>query len=335
MLTRRILVAFAAAVLGLVVAPTAAWGSPSMLTSPVIPPGCNAAGCGIGIDVPGSPGGGGQPGAGGSGSGGSASGSSVSSGGESEFSAEQCWKTLDPPPVASSALWEGNDSGSGAIQYNSCIKTYGGSGPVLLAGSPTRFVANGQPAGNAPPPPPDPAVLAQQAYQLIPIPKPVMHFGPNADQIAVRYWLYLWTDNPGDLSRTVTAGGISVTATAKLTSVTWNMGSSSAEGQGSTITCNGNGKPAPENADVVNDPRPAGYCAFMYQLRSTPERTGGAGTWPVTAAATWTVTWTATTGETGQITAPPFTSAAGLCVGAWSTVNVADGYTPPTGTCQT
>ena len=41
-------------------------------------------------------------------------------------------------------------------------------------------------------------------------------------------------------------------------------------------------------------------CGYKYQWRSSPERTGGAGTWPLTVTARWNVTWTATTGETGD-----------------------------------
>ena len=69
------------------------------------------------------------------------------------------WKALPSQPAAGSALWEGNDPASGAVEYTNCLSV-GGS---LVA--PYRFVANAA-AGAAPvaPPPPDPAVLAQQAF---------------------------------------------------------------------------------------------------------------------------------------------------------------------------
>lgn len=327
-------------------------GTPTATAPPKFNPGCFGWGCGNGVEVPGSPaaGGGGQtPPAGGgdsgavdSGSGGSSSpsGSGSGSGSGGGQPTQQCeWKTFDPPPAASSPLWNGQDPSSGSLQWNTCILKRAGSPAVanlIMAPGATRFVGNGETPDNAaPPPPPDPAELAQQAYSQIQIPRPTMHFGPNDDQIAVRYWLYLWTDDPGPLTSTVTAGGVTVTGTAKLQSVTWSMGSPGASDQGSTVTCTGPGKPAPVDADVINDPRPAGYCAFQYALRSTPDRTGGSGTWPVAASATWTYDWVASTGENGQIAAPPFVSAAGVCVGAWSTVNVTDGYTPPNGSCQT
>ena len=37
-----------------------------------------------------------------------------------------------------------------------------------------------------------PAVLAQQAYQQIPIPKPDIHFGPHPDLVAVNIPVWLW-----------------------------------------------------------------------------------------------------------------------------------------------
>ena len=310
--------------------------------------------CGVGATDGGKPGGGGGKGTqpigsddGGSDPGGnsSGSGSSGSTGGGSgggstgpvsNAGAGCSWKNYSPQPAAGSPLWGGNDPSAGVVQYYSCP---GAQAQGLNFGD--RFLPNAAPAvpGAPPaPPPPNPAELAAEAYQQIPIPNPEMNFGPNDEQIAVRYWLYLWTNDPGEISRTVTAGGVSVTATAKLTSVTWSMGAPASVdqlgGRGETVTCAGAGKPAPVNADVVNDPRPAGYCAYMYQVRSTFERTGGSQSWPVTATATWTISWVANTGETGVITAPPFTSATAVCVGAWSTVNVADSYTPPVGRCS-
>ena len=87
-----------------------------------------------------------------------------------------CWKALPTQPSAGSALWEGNDPASGTVEYNNCLSV----GGAQVA--PYRFVANAATPGAAPvaPPPPDPAVLAQQAYQQIPIPKPDIHLGPQS-----------------------------------------------------------------------------------------------------------------------------------------------------------
>jgi hypothetical protein len=39
---------------------------------------------------------------------------------------------------------------------------------------------------------------------------------------------------------------------------------------------------------------PSPDCGYTYRLRSLPERTAGAGRWPVTATSVWTVTWAGT-----------------------------------------
>lgn len=233
---------------------------------------------------------------------------------------------MNPPPVAGSAVWEGHSSADGQVEFFECDE---GSGISQAGASIFRFVAKAAAA----PPPVDPAVLAQQAYRAIPIPHPTMHFGPDTQHVAARYWLYLWTDNPGSITRTATTGAVSVTATATLQSVTWSMGAPASTSYLGTVdapvVCKGGGMAPPPNADTTVDPRPGGYCAYMYQVRSTTDRTGGAGAWPVTASAIWQISWRQTAGgtATGTIQAPPFTSATSVCVGQWSTIAV-DPHSP-------
>jgi hypothetical protein len=241
------------------------------------------------------------------------------------------WQALPIQPAAGNPLWQGNDPSAGTVEYTNCLTTPGGAQVA-----PYRFVANvapGAPAVPVAPPPPTPAELAQQAYRELPIPVPSMNFGPDPQRIAVRYWLYLWVGDPGAVSATATVGAVSVTASARLSSVTWSMGAPVSADRllipAAPITCQGAGV-NPGAVDTTADPAP-GSCAFMYQVRSTPERTGGSGTWPVTATATWTISWVASTGETGTLTAPPRVSTTGVQVGAWSSVLVADGFTPPPG----
>jgi len=96
------------------------------------------------------------------------------------------------------------------------------------------------------------------------------------------------------------------------------------------ITFQGPGVNPGPDVDITVDPT-SGACAYMYQVRSTPERTEGSGTWPVTATANWTITWTATTGQLGVLQAPPRVGTTQVRVGAWSTVIVANGAAGPTG----
>ena len=166
-----------------------------------------------------------------------------------------------------------------------------------------RFVPNPQPA-LAPPPPPDPAVLAAQAYRELHVPQPSIGAGPDRTKLAVNLWTWLWVDNPGQLSVTVAAGGVSVTATASLAQVTWTLGEPATQsdtyqpGSPATITCQGAGTAPPTSYDWKAQPP----CGYKYHWRSLNERTDGTGTWPITATTNWTVTWQSNTGVTGGTT---------------------------------
>ena len=238
------------------------------------------------------------------------------------------WKALPSQPAAGSALWAGNDPAAGTIEYTNCLTVAG------VPQAPYRYVANAAPGAPAAPPPPTPEELAQQAYQQLPIPVPTMNFGPDSSRVAVKYWLYMWVTDPGTATATAAAGAVSVTAVARLSSVTWTMGEpvspDALSSAAAPITCQGPGSDPGPSVDTTVDPAP-GACAYMYKVRSTPERTGGSGTWPVTATANWTITWAANTGQVGMLAAPPRVSTTQVRVGAWSTVLVADGASGPGG----
>jgi hypothetical protein len=213
-------------------------------------------------------------------------------------------ETPDPCPWmpvddlgAGSSWWEGHDPSTGHIELNKCA---GGNlsvpgGTIIF----TQFVPNGAPA-----PPPDPRVLAQQAIGQLTVPKPTVGVGPDRSKMAVSLWTWLWVDSPPPVSVTVAAGGVSVTATATLTSTTWSLGEPAATdgpyepGPPVTVTCTGGGTPTPANYDWKAEPP----CGHMFAWRSLRERTGGTGTWPITATTNWTVTWASNTGLTGADT---------------------------------
>ncbi len=56
------------------------------------------------------------------------------------------------------------------------------------------------------------------------LPKPVIGIGPDFNKVAVNLWNWLWIDDPGPQSLTVTAGAVSVTAVARLSESVWSMG---------------------------------------------------------------------------------------------------------------
>lgn len=201
------------------------------------------------------------------------------------------WRIVNPPPPANDAGWQGNDPATGSVISRAC----NGS-------ETTRFMAGPNPV--LPPPPPDPAVLAQQAYSELTIPIPTIGAGPDRTKLAVNLWTWLWIDDPGAQTVTVAAGGVSVTATATLSSVTWSLGEPGNTGGGYSpgpalnVTCQGTGTPPPADYDWKAEPP----CGHMFHWRSLRERTGGTGTWPITATTTWTVTWASNTGVTGGTT---------------------------------
>ncbi|WP_454111169.1 hypothetical protein [Leifsonia shinshuensis] len=127
--------------------------------------------------------------------------------------------------------------------------------------------------------------------------------------------VWLWVDNPGPLNygpytETATLGGVSVTATAKVTSVTWSSG------DGQTVNC-GAGT-AFDLASMKDKPaQDSPTCGFRFQ-KTSPNQ--GSGTYTVTARSHWTVEW-AGGGANGQIAMRDTTSSADVRVGELQSVN--------------
>lgn len=153
------------------------------------------------------------------------------------------------------------------------------------------------------PPPPDPAELAQSVASQLTVPAPVLHVGSPGERVAVKVPVWLWADDQPPLTASVSAGGLTVTAKAVLTSMDWSMGDSVGDPDtGSTrkvaaFTCDGSGTAPPAGVDRSVKPP----CGYTYIWRSDASRTGGTGAWPVSAVAHWTMTWQATNGAQGTI----------------------------------
>lgn len=115
-------------------------------------------------------------------------------------------------------------------------------------------------------------------------------WGHRRSYVGVPIWL--WVENPTPLSwgpytETATLGGQTITATAQVTSVIWNMGDGS-------VVCGGTG--TPYNPGLGLQPSPT--CGYRYSTTSD----GNAGDrYNVTATSQWTVTWTSLAGPGGTI----------------------------------
>jgi len=216
------------------------------------------------------------------------------------------WTDLATSLPANNPAWKGHSPSEGSLQWKSCAILLPGTpgSPGNFEGRPVeyRFAPNGTPA--APAVPVDPAALAQRAVRELAVPAPLLSVGPDRAKLAVNLWTWLWVDDPGQLSVTVAAGGVSVTAKATLTSVTWSLGEPATDtdtfqpGSPVTVTCQGAGTTPSANYDWKAEPP----CGHKFRWRSLKERTSGTGTWPITATTNWTVTWASNTGVTGGTT---------------------------------
>ncbi len=145
--------------------------------------------------------------------------------------------------------------------------------------------------------PADPAMLAQRAVAemtfraisigMVPLEGSQPNGQPYVGLVGMPTWM--WVANPtaetaGPQSRTVSAGGISVTATAALQRVVWVMGDG--RGAASTVTC-GAGTAYQDSYGKQDSPT----CGYRYQRQ---------GTYTVSATSYWSVVWTGG-GQSGTI----------------------------------
>lgn len=135
------------------------------------------------------------------------------------------------------------------------------------------------PAGATTQPTLSPEQVAEIARKRLRLPAPTIAASPSGTQLVrLPTWLWLsggWT--PAE--ETASVPGVSVTAVAKPTSVTWSMG------DGNTVTCSGPGTAF----RVGTDPKSGSPdCGHTYR-RSSAGEPGQA--FAVSATVHWTVTW--------------------------------------------
>lgn len=139
----------------------------------------------------------------------------------------------------------------------------------------------------------DPAQLAREILARIQLARVEIGITPEPGHTGVLGLpTYLWVNNPGahtlgPISDTATEGGVTVTLTAKVSRVIWNLG------DGTTITCTGAGTPYRDEFGA----QPSPTCGHTYVHPST-ELPGG--TYHVSATAVWDVAWTGG-GQSGRI----------------------------------
>ncbi|MFG2961384.1 ATP/GTP-binding protein [Streptomyces sp. NPDC048291] len=212
------------------------------------------------------------------GSGGQAGGSQ---GGDSGDNKTECkYQKVDPKPPAAWPGWKGADPKTHDVYFYGC--TDGGEN------NPDGFVV--VPLGQTPAPQVDPRELAQRAVDSMTLLGPDIASPRAAGTYTVGVPMWMWVNQSattyGPNTASATAGGITVTATAKVSKIVWSMG------DGSSVTCNGPGTPYTSSEGMAQSPT----CGHVYSKTSAAN-----GTFKVTATSTWTINWQGG-GQAGQLT---------------------------------
>ncbi|MGA5375977.1 ATP/GTP-binding protein [Streptomyces griseoincarnatus] len=238
---------------------------------------CGLYNCEVEVDVPGQPGGSQTGGATGG------TGGSHSSGKGDPNNKKVCeYDLADPQPPAGSLAWEGHEPGDGAVYEETC--GWGALGGdtivrmVWLAEPPEQEMI-------------DPAVLAQRAVDSMTLLGPDIASPHMAGRYTVGVPMWMWVNQSattyGPNTASASAGGVTVTATAKVSKIVWQMG------DGSAVTCVGPGTPYKGSSDMAESPT----CGHRYS--ETSGDTPG-GRYSVTATSTWTIDWQGG-GQSGQL----------------------------------
>jgi hypothetical protein len=197
-----------------------------------------------------------------------------------EASPPSCTRAVaDPQPWIGHPVWAGHRPEDGMIWVFTCPRP-AGSGSGLWTG--LIFLSNGAAAPGAPAV--DPRLLAQQAIASMALKAPDIGMAPPPSSASglVGLPVWMWAERTavttGPVEASASAGGVTVTAEARVSQVVWNMG------DGHIVTC-GLGTPYVQGTEGASPD-----CGHVYAQASSRHVPGG-GPWPITATSTWTITW--------------------------------------------
>jgi hypothetical protein len=190
------------------------------------------------------------------------------------------YELYDPQPPAGSLGWGDHEPGDGGAVYEKTCYVGGTtvSQAVWLANPPAQQAI-------------DPAVLAQQAVDKMLLRGPDIASPHAAGKYTVGVPMWMWVNQSattyGPNTASASAGGITVTATAKVSKIVWTMG------DGASVTCNGPGTPYTSSEGMAESPT----CGHVYTKTSAGAQNGK---FPLTATSTWTINWQGG-GQAGQL----------------------------------
>ncbi|MEU4360769.1 hypothetical protein [Promicromonospora sp. NPDC023987] len=195
-------------------------------------------------------------------------------------------EVADPQPSKDDDVWAGHDDGVIVVCMPYICVPQPGQDTIPVADCPGRSVYW---APRAPDSDVDPAVLAERAVdrmQLQPIDIGIVPEDKPGSVGIVGMPQWMWVNEPapntfGPITASASAGGHTVTATASVDKVVWDMG------DGNTVTCVGAGTPYEDRFDIADSPD----CGHRYTKQ---------GEYEVTATSYWTVEWDGI-GQTGII----------------------------------
>ncbi|WP_242433139.1 ATP/GTP-binding protein [Streptomyces sp. Root264] len=189
---------------------------------------------------------------------------------------------VDPKPPAEFPAWNGADPKKNDLYFYGC--TNNGQD------QPDGFVV--VPEGQPPVPQVNPRELAQRAVDSMTLLGPDIASPRTAGKYTVGVPMWMWVNQSattyGPNSASASAGGTTVTATAKVSKIVWSMG------DGASVTCNGPGTPYTSSEGMAQSPT----CGHVYSTTSANAQNGK---FPVTATSTWTINWQGG-GQAGQLT---------------------------------
>jgi hypothetical protein len=202
---------------------------------------------------------------------------------------------VDPQPPTTAPEWDGHSPGDGAIY--GCYNVAGG-----LRG--TMWLAEPPDAADAGPTPGEVAQIAVERMNLRAI-EIGMSPDPNGPGVvALPTWL--WVQDPGEqtfgpITRTASAGSVTVTATARVERIVWAMG------DGTQVVCTGPGTPYEPRFGRSASPD----CGHTY-TRESGYQPGQEYT--VTATSEWVVDWEGA-GQSGSLDVEDLSSSVQVSVG--------------------